>query len=180
MHLANDRDVVSRNFQTLLQHEKTFEALTLQAMAPLLTTAGCDKEMHRSRLDGQGSALLAVLRRRGGAVSGVGFVSGEAGDLAGDLDVVVRELAQLRIIQTKLLLLGRDTEAQAGDEVHEEEDEGGQAERPEETGGGAGQLVAELDPVVLDPATGDLAAAVKGGNIRARERVSDGNQTGQA
>lgn len=62
-----------------------------------------------------------------GAARGRGRGKDVAG-VAGKLDVVIRELAELGVIETELLLLGGDTERQAGNEVHEEEDDAGQDE----------------------------------------------------
>lgn len=76
--------------------------------------------------------------------------------MTGDLDVIIRKLAELEIVHADLLLLGRSTEGEAGHEVHEEEDEAGEDKGPEEGGAGAGELVADLNPVVLDPADGVL------------------------
>lgn len=100
------------------------------------------------------------------AVAGAGLGRGVNGavDLAGDLDVVVGELAELAVVEAELLLLGGHAQGQAGDEVHDEEQEAGQDEGPGEGGAGAGNLVTELDPVVLDPADGVVGTTVKVGN----------------
>lgn len=89
----------------------------------------------------------------------------EVGDVAGDLDVVVGELAELGVIETEVLVIDVDTEAETGDEVHEEEDQAGQDERPDETGDGTSKLVAELDVVVLDPATIDDQGTIERSNV---------------
>lgn len=86
-------------------------------------------------------------------------------DVASDLDIVVGELAELAVIETHLLLLRADTQRQARDEVHEEQDHAGQDERVGEPGNAVGDLVAELDPVVVDPAAGNLGGAVEVGNV---------------
>ena len=82
-------------------------------------------------------------------------------DVARHLNIVVRKLAQLAVIQTKLLLLRADAEGQARDEVHEEQDDAGEHKGPAEGGADAGELVTELDPVVLDPADGGVCASVE-------------------
>jgi hypothetical protein len=85
--------------------------------------------------------------------------------VAGDLDVVIGELAELAVVETNLLPLGGDAQRQAGHEVHEEQDDAGHDERVREAGDAVGKLVAELDVVVVDPAAGDLAEAVEVGDV---------------
>lgn len=85
--------------------------------------------------------------------------------MAAELDVVVGELAHLAVVQAQLLLLGRHAQAQAGDEVQEEQDDAGHDEGVGEAGDAVGELVAELDPVVVEPAAGDLGEAVEVGNV---------------
>ena len=85
---------------------------------------------------------------------GTNGIAGVVGDMTGDLDVVVGELAELAVIHTELLLLRGGAEGETGDEVEEEEDEAGEGEGPGEGGEGAGELVAYLGPVALDPAEG--------------------------
>jgi len=104
--------------------------------------------------------------------------SGEdVASLAGELNIVVGELAELGIIQTHLLLLSSHTERQARDEVHEEEDDAGKDKRVRETGDRVRELVAELDVVLVDPATGDLAAAIEMGNVVAKAELAFDNQS---
>lgn len=79
-----------------------------------------------------------------------------------DGNVVVSELAHLGIVNTNDLGLFVGAEAAAGDEVHDPEDDGGHDEGVGDTGGGVGELVAELDPVVIEPASRDNGDAVKG------------------
>lgn len=92
--------------------------------------------------------------------------------MAADLDVIVGELSELCIVETHLLLVGGDAQAETGDEVHDEEDDAGDDEGPGEARTAVGDLVAQLDVVVVEPATGDLGAAVQGGNIVAGEQSS--------
>lgn len=86
-------------------------------------------------------------------------------DVAAELDVVVGELAQLGVVQARLLLLGGGAQAEAGDEVHDEEDDAGDAERVGEAGDAVGELVRELDVVVVEPAAVDLGEAVEVCNV---------------
>ena len=94
------------------------------------------------------------------------------GNVPRQLDVVVRELAQLAVVHTDLFVLGADAQGQARNEVHEEEDDAGEGKGPAEGGADAGDLVAELDPVVLDPADVGDGAAVEGGDGGAGIRTS--------
>lgn len=85
--------------------------------------------------------------------------------MASKLNVIVGELAELGIIETKLLLLGRDTERETRDKVHEKQDDAGDDERVRETGNAVSELVAELDVVLVDPAAGNLGGAVEVSNV---------------
>ena len=86
-------------------------------------------------------------------------------DLAGQLDVVVGELADLRVVDAQDLGLLGGAQGEAGDQVHEEEDQAGAAEGVDAAGDGVRELVAELDPVVVEPAAGDLGEAVEVGYV---------------
>lgn len=86
------------------------------------------------------------------------------GHVARHLNIVVGKLAELAVVEAELLLLGADAEGQTRDEVHEEEEDAGQDKGPGERGAGAGELVTELDPVVLDPADLVVGGSVEGGN----------------
>lgn len=81
--------------------------------------------------------------------------------MTAELNVIVRELSELTIVETKLLLLGRYTQAEARDEVHEEEDETRHEEGIREARNAVSNLVSELDVVAVEPATGDHAEAVE-------------------
>lgn len=88
-------------------------------------------------------------------------VAGVVQHLARQLYVVVRELANLRIVDTEDLGLLGSAQREAGDQVHDEEDQAGAAERVDTAADGIRELVAELDPVAVEPATGDDAEAVE-------------------
>jgi len=64
-----------------------------------------------------------------------------------------------------LLLLGR-SEAQKGDKVEGPTDGRGEDERVGGTGDRVGDLVSELDPVVVEPSTGDRSRTVESGLSR--------------
>lgn len=81
--------------------------------------------------------------------------------LTRQLNVIVSELADLRIVDTQDLSFLRGAERETGNQVHDEEDEAGAAERVDAAGDGVGELVAELYPVVVEPAAGDLGKAVE-------------------
>jgi hypothetical protein len=95
-----------------------------------------------------------------------------AGYVASNLDIVVRELAKLAIVETNLFLLGADAQRQTGNEVHEEQDDAGHDKRVREPSHTVGKLVTELDVVLVDPATGNLGKAVQTGNVIAIVAVS--------
>ena len=84
--------------------------------------------------------------------------------MARELDVVVGELAELDVVHAELLLGGGGAEGEPRDEVEEEEGEAGEGEGPGEGGEGAGELVAYLGPVALDPAEGGPLGAVELGD----------------
>lgn len=81
--------------------------------------------------------------------------------LAGQLNVVVCELANLGIVDTKDLCFLGGAERETRNQVHDEEDEAGATERVDTPGDGISKLVAELDPVVVEPSTVDEAEAVQ-------------------
>ena len=88
-------------------------------------------------------------------------VGGVVQDLAGQFNVVVRELADLSIIDTQDLGLLADAEGQTRDQVHDEQDEAGSAKGVDTTRDGVSELVAELDPVLVEPSTWNLSEAIK-------------------
>lgn len=92
--------------------------------------------------------------------------------LSVDCNVVVSELAHLGVVDTDNLGLFVGAEAAAGDEVHDPEDDGGHDEGVGDAGGGVCELVAELDPVVVEPASGNGGDAVKGSDGRLSEEAS--------
>lgn len=70
-------------------------------------------------------------------------------DIPRQFDVIVGELANLGIIHAKNFSFFGGAQAQAGDEVHDEEDEAGAAEGVGEAGDGVRKLEGELDPVAI-------------------------------
>jgi hypothetical protein len=85
----------------------------------------------------------------------IGGAALRVAELGLDTDIVVRELAHLRVVNAENLGLLIAAEAEAGDEVHDPEDDGRHHEGVAETGRGVGELVGELDVVVVEPAAGD-------------------------
>lgn len=149
---------------------KTFHASSSHSSYQNITTAlpksnllGILLALHGrvgSRLDGL--ALEAAVGRRRRLVGGT---AEQLVDVAAELDVVVGKLAHLAVVQAHLLLLGRHAQAQPGHEVHEEQDDAGQDERVRKAGHAVGELVAQLDPIVVEPAAGDLGETVEVGNV---------------
>jgi hypothetical protein len=109
--------------------------------------------------------VVRLFQAAGGADGGVLLAGKDVVDVAAKLNVVVGELAELGVIKTNVLVLGRSPERQPRDEVHQEQDDTGHDERVRETGDAVGQLVTELDPVVVQPASGDRGGTVKVGNV---------------
>ena len=58
-----------------------------------------------------------------------------------------------------------DTERQARNEVEQEQDNAGHDEGVGEAGDGVGELVGELDVVVVDPAAVDDGGTVESGDV---------------
>jgi hypothetical protein len=105
--------------------------------------------------------LLGTVLNTLAAVLAAMLLVGVVEDLTGQFNVIVCELANLSIIDTEDLSLLRGTEGEARDEVHDEEDEAGTDKGVCATGDGIGQLVTKLDPVVVDPSTGDDGEAIE-------------------
>jgi len=89
--------------------------------------------------------------------------------LAGQLDVVVGELANFGVVDAEDLGLLGGAQREARDQVHDEEDDAGAAERVDAARDRVRQLVAQLDPVVVEPAAGDLGEAVEVRDVVGRE-----------
>lgn len=74
-----------------------------------------------------------------------------------DRDIIVRVLAHLRLVDTDQfgLLARAKSEIPAREEMHRPQNDRGDDEGIGETGDRVGELVAQLDVVVIDPATWD-------------------------
>lgn len=96
--------------------------------------------------------------------------------------VIIRKLSHLRIIHTEDLRLLVAAHATAGDVVHDPEDDGGHDEGVAEACGGVGELVGELDVVVVEPAAWDDGDVVEPGDgglcEEACEEVADDSANG--
>ena len=96
-------------------------------------------------------------------------------DLAHQLDIVVRELAELDVVDAEFFLFARGAELQRGDvfaqQGHGEQDEGGEGEAPDGAGGAVAQLDGELDPVVVEPTALDQRHAVEVGDVFSRQET---------
>jgi len=68
-------------------------------------------------------------------------------------DIVVCELAHLSVVNTDNLGLLRSTKAEARDKVHAPEDDGSDDKGVAKASARIGELVANLDPVAVDPTT---------------------------
>lgn len=89
--------------------------------------------------------------------------------LASELDVIVGKLADFDIVNAKSLLFLSSTEAKCGHEfankVERGEDQACANERVCAAGEGVSELVTELYPVMVQPATGNDCVAVEMRNI---------------
>ena len=81
-------------------------------------------------------------------------------DVSRELHVVVGKFTDLSIVHTKDLSFFTRTKSEAWDEIHEEEDDTGTAERVGETRDRISKLFGELDPVVIEPSPRDHGKAV--------------------
>lgn len=90
-------------------------------------------------------------------------------NLAFQPHVIIREFTHLGIVDPQYLGLLVDANAEVGDEMHDPEDDGGHAEGIGETGDGVGELIAELNVVVVDPASWNFEA-IEGGDARLGEQ----------
>lgn len=83
-----------------------------------------------------------------------------------ETDVIVGELTQFCLVDANDLRLLGVAESEEGDEVEDPAEDGRHDERIRHTGDRVGDLVAQLDVVVVDPPTRDLRQAVQAGNGR--------------
>lgn len=98
-----------------------------------------------------------------------GLAGTDVAGVALKLNVIVGELAKLTVIETDFLFLGANAKAEARDQVHEEQDQASHDKRVRKAGDRVSKLVAELDPVVVDPTTRNDAVAIEVGNVVAAE-----------
>lgn len=96
-------------------------------------------------------------------------------EVTADLDVVVRELAVLVIVHAQEFSLLRSAELQAGNEVDDLGDDGGNTESPGTGSEDHGNLVAHDDVVAIEEAASEASVdTVKGNNgLRSEESVED-------
>lgn len=81
-----------------------------------------------------------------------------------EADIVVQELSELRLVEADDLALVVRPESHERDKVEEPAEDRGERERVGKGGNAVGELVAELNPVPVDPTAGDLGQAVEGGD----------------
>ena len=89
------------------------------------------------------------------AVLALGIIRDIIQHLSRQLNVIVRKLANLGIVDTQDLSLLGSSEGKTRDQVHDEEDDAGSPERVDTAGDGIGELVSELDPVAVEPSSRD-------------------------
>ena len=81
--------------------------------------------------------------------------------LPSQLNVIISELSDLSIVDAEDLGFLRGAQGEAGDQVHDEEDDAGAEEGVGCARDGIGDLVAELNPVLVEPAAVDLGEAIE-------------------
>jgi len=88
-------------------------------------------------------------------------------------DIVVCELAHLSVVDTDNLGFLRSTEAETRDKVHDPEDDGGDDKGICQASNRIGELVGELDPVAVNPATfNGCQAAIEIGDLGLGKKAS--------
>lgn len=115
--------------------------------------------------DGHASAIVVQRVHRHALID---IIIGDL-QLACELDVIVSELADLDIVDTKSLLFLSGTQTECRQEFANEvecgEDQACANEGVCAASEGVSELIAELDPVVVQPATGDDCVAVEVSNV---------------
>jgi hypothetical protein len=100
-------------------------------------------------------------------------------DFAGELNIVVSELSNFNIVDTGGFFFLGGTEPESWDEASEEvestEDDAGTKEGVGTAGEGVGELIADLDPVTVEPAARNDRVAVEMRNV-VTARESDTNR----
>lgn len=97
-------------------------------------------------------------------VAAVRLLVGLVQHLPRKLDVVVGKLANLCVVDTQDFCVLAGAQAQTRDHVDDEQDHRGANERIETTSDGVGQLVGQLDPVEIQPASVDDLHVVEVGD----------------
>lgn len=116
---------------------------------------------------GEGPALVMVLAgKHAPRLAWVHVVQ----HLARQLDVIVGELANLGVVDTQDLGFLGGAQMHAWDQVEDEKDERRADEGVGSPGKGVSELVAELDPVVVEPATLDDLDVVQMGDVVSGEK----------
>lgn len=108
-----------------------------------------------------GRANHRVMRQRVVVLRGLGLTS--------KLDVIISELANLNVVDTKnfLLLGGAEPESRepGAQEAKSTEDNAGTTEGVGTASNRVSNLVAKLDPVVVQPAAVNLSGTIEVGNV---------------
>lgn len=88
------------------------------------------------------------------------------------LGITYGKLSKLSVVDSKNFGLLASTQTQARNQVHDEEDDASSTESIGETSNRVGNLVAELDPVVVDPSTGNRGVAIEVRNVITAKKQS--------
>lgn len=140
------------HFPPFLRHHHSYSSASL--FLPL-------NHLLRKFILGGGGSDWRVLQASSAGSMALGGASEHVVHGAAQLDIIVSELAKLGIVEPNFLLLGRGAQAQARDQVHHEQNDAGDTERPGEPSDAVGELVGQLDVVVVEPAAIDLGESVE-------------------
>ena len=93
-------------------------------------------------------------------------------DVSRQFHVIIRKFSNFGVVHAQDFCLFGGAKTEAGDQIHDEEDDAGAAEGVGEAGDGVGELIGQLHPVAIEPAAFDQCEAVEVGYVVAESKVS--------
>lgn len=126
------------------------------------------------------SRSVSLLVHHGGTINDISAGHCRTGtdsvkpELGVDTNVVVGKLAKVGIIDTDNLGLFASSKSESRNKVHDPTDEGGDGKRPSGGSDNLGELVTELNVVVVWPSTIDLGTVESGDGSLSQESSHDG------
>jgi hypothetical protein len=151
--------------------EEKNETLNEQQVYPrLLRLSRRDVRVHAAKCprvhEGDVVLLHGSLERAGvGRVSASGIVVDVVENFPRQLHVIVGKFANLRVVDAEDFRLLGGPQPQAGNHVHDEQDQTRAGKGVQAAAEGVGKLVAHLDPMVIEPTTGNVRRAVQYGDV---------------